>query len=332
MSTRDSVLKALKGNTGLFLSGEELSSQLGISRSAVWKAIKILREDGYRIEAATNRGYRLLKGDEDIRLSEDGVRNALPRELKGNRIVFYDVTDSTNLKAMQLLLNCPGRRSHGTVILTPHQTAGKGRLGRSFYSPDNGIYLSIIIKPDFDISKSVLVTVAAATAVAEAIEEICGHKAEIKWVNDIYVDRKKVCGILTEATTNFETGQIENLIIGIGINTSTEGFPDDLLQTAGGISGDFSASRLAASIITRTLEYVEGVNDGTAFVDEYRRRSFLVGRNISVYKGAYRQDPAEELGGIPAFVVGIDDAGGLIVRYENGVKETLTTGEVSVRM
>ncbi len=332
MSTRDSVLKELKNNRRLFLSGEELSSQLGVSRAAVWKAIKILREDGYRIEAATNRGYRLLKGDEDLRLSEDGVRRALPPALEGNRIIFYDVTDSTNLRARQLLLDCPGGRTHGTVVLASQQTAGRGRLGRNFFSPDAGIYLSIIIRPDFDMSKSILVTVAAATAVAEAIENVCGQDAEIKWVNDIYVDGKKVCGILTEATTNFETGQIENLIIGIGINTGTEGFPEDLLQTAGAVSGDYTASQLAASVIVRTLQYVEGIGKGTNFIDEYRRRSFLVGRNVTVYKGTYRQDPSGELGGIEAFAVGIDDVGGLIVRYENGIEETLTTGEVSVRM
>lgn len=137
---------------------------------------------------------------------------------------------------------------------------------------------------------------------------------------------------MTEATTNFETGQIENLIIGIGINTGTEGFPEDLLQTAGAVSGDYTASQLAASVIVRTLQYVEGIGKGTNFIDEYRRRSFLVGRNVTVYKGTYRQDPSGELGGIEAFAVGIDDVGGLIVRYENGIEETLTTGEVSVRM
>lgn len=332
MSTKDSVLKALEKNAGFYLSGEEISTELGVSRAAVWKAIKALRNNGYRIEAFTNRGYRLMVGSDNRRLNEDDVRDALPKILRRNNIVVYDVTDSTNLRAMQLLLNCPHKHAHGTVVLASQQTAGKGRLGRSFFSPENGIYLSIIIKPHFDMSRSVLVTVAAATAVAEAIETVCGQETAIKWVNDIYVGGKKVCGILTEATTNFETGQIENLIIGIGINTSTEGFPEDLLRIAGAVSGNYSPSHLAASVIARTLKYVEGIGDGADFIDEYRKRSFLVGRNVTVYKGTYCKDLAEEFGGVEAFVTGIDDVGGLMVRYDNGLEETLTTGEVSVRM
>ena len=178
-----------------------------------------------------------------------------------------------------------------------------------------------------------MVTVAAAAATSEAIDALCGCSTEIKWVNDIYLNGKKVCGILTEATTDFETGQIDSLIIGIGINTSEKSFPPELAGIAGSVSAEgldgHEKSLLAASITEKVLRYTK---DLSGFMDSYRRRSMVIGREITVYTGTYRKDPTQELGGRSAFALEIDDAGGLVVEYEDGTRQTLTSGEVSIRL
>ena len=326
MATKDLVLDALQRSGENYLSGEALSEELGISRTAVWKAIRILRDEGYTIKAVTNRGYRLIH-EEDV-ITEKSLREHLFTRYKNNRLYIYDTLDSTNNRAKQLALeNAP----HGTTVIAMQQTAGKGRLGRSFFSPREGIYLSIIIKPTFDLSKSVLVTAAAAVAVAQAIESVCGRHAQIKWVNDVYLDGKKICGTLTEGISDFETGHIESLVIGIGVNTSVKDFPDELRDTVGAVDGDYSRSALAAEIISRMLNFAENI-ESREFIQDYRKRSMVIGKNVTVYKGVYSVAPEKELEGMPAKVLGIDDDGGLEVIYTDGKRETLTSGEISVRL
>ncbi len=325
MSTKDSVLKALQENKDIFLSGEELSNKLNISRTAVWKAIKSLREEGYTVKAVTNRGYMLVQDDGAI--TEDSLRAFLPTKYKDNNIFIYDTIDSTNLKAKHIALE---KAEHGTVVMAMQQTEGRGRLGRSFFSPRRGIYLSIIVKPTFDLSKSVLVTAAAAVAVAEAIESVCGVDAQIKWVNDIYVDGKKVCGILTEGITDFETGQINSLIIGIGVNTTVKDFPGELLETVGAVEGNYSRSALAAEIISRTLNFTEALESRT-FIDAYRKKSMVIGKTVRVYKGGINTAAKAQAHGKSAKVIDIDNDGGLMVIYSDGARETLSTGEISIR-
>lgn len=319
MSNKDKVLKALQKSKSEYISGEQLSEKLGVSRAMIWKCVRALRMEGYQIDAVTNRGYALRRASA-IRAKAD--------------FFVYDEIDSTNLQAKRLVLD--GRAGHGSVAFAHRQTAGRGRLGRDFHSPKNGIYLSIVIHPDFDMSRSVLVTVAAAAAVAEAIDQVCGVETQVKWVNDIFVKGRKVCGILTEATTDFETGAIDNLIIGIGVNTSVRGFPKELRGVAGAVplGGEDAKADLVEKIVQKTLKYVEEIGDEKTpeFMKIYRQKSLLIGKDILVFKGAYRKDPQSELGGIRAKATGIDDAGGLRVRYEDGKRETLTTGEVSVRL
>ena len=328
MSVKDSVLEALQQNKEIFLSGEKLSEGLGVSRAAIWKAIKGLREDGYRIDAVTNRGYRLIENTGQI--TEDGIRSFLPSAYKSNEIFIYDTTDSTNIRAREIVA---GRNIHGAIVVARQQTEGRGRLGRGFFSPGDGVYLSIIIRPDFDIFKSTLVTVAAASAVSEAIDAVCGQEDEtqIKWVNDVYLTGKKICGILTEGITNFENGQIEHMITGIGINTSIDAFPDELKKTAGAVEGEWDRSHLIAEIVNRFLEYVENI-DKREFMKTYRDKSMLIGKNVLVYKGTYRKDPGDELEGTPAKVTGISSDGGLVIINQDGSEEILTTGEVSIRV
>lgn len=326
MSTKDSVLEALIKREGSFTSGEELSGALDISRTAVWKAISSLREEGYTIKAITNKGYMLIR--EENTITEESIRAFLSQQYKGNRILLYDTLDSTNAKAKQIALEKP---EHGTVIIAHQQSQGRGRLGRSFFSPRRGIYLSIVIKPSYDLSKSVLVTAAAAVAVAEAIEDVCGQEAQIKWVNDIFIDGKKVCGILTEGMTDFETGSIETMIVGIGINTSTEGFPDELKKTAGAVEGDYSRAQLAAGIISRVLDLTKNP-ENRSFMPVYKKKSLVIGKTVSVFKGGFDAFTGNRTEGRAARVLDIDNDGGLMVLYSDGSRETLSTGEISIRL
>lgn len=332
MTVKDSVLKSLRKNSGTFLSGEELSNSLNVSRAAVWKAINSLRDEGFKIEAVKNRGYMLQPKRNAI--TADSIRMALPPELKNNDIYVYDCLDSTNLEARRLLADEVSPPTHGAVVIAGRQSSGRGRLGRSFYSPDSGLYLSIIIRPDFDMEKSTLVTVATAAAVSDAVASVCGVETEIKWVNDVLYCGKKICGILTEATTDFELGQIDHLIIGIGVNTAETVFPEELADIAAAVPGDYSNSQLAAKIVENTLKNINELSqpDPNAFMDSYRKRNLVPGHDIKVYKGSYRKNPAEELGGITAKALSIHDNGGLEVMYTDGKRETLTSGEISIRL
>ena len=333
MAVKDAVLEALRHNRDNYISGEELSRELGVSRAAVSKAVKALRSAGYEIEAVTNRGY--MMPSDDIAISEASVRNTLPASLRDMGVYVYDILDSTNLQARRIVVGEGDSSAKATpaVVIARQQTAGRGRLGRGFYSPRDGLYLSIVIKPDFDISRSSLVTVAAAAATSEAIDEVCGCASQIKWVNDIFLNGKKVCGILTEAITDFETGQIEYLITGIGINTSEKSFPAELREIAGSVSEDglsgHEKALLAAAVVERFLRYTK---DLSGFMDSYRSRSMVIGKDITVYTGTYRKDPTQELGGRPARALGIGDDGALEVIYTDGTRERLRSGEVSIRV
>ena len=188
-----------------------------------------------------------------------------------------------------------------------------------------------IIKPSFALDRAAAVTTAAAVAVAEAVEKVCGKQAGIKWVNDIYCDGKKICGILTEGITNFETGRVETMIIGIGVNTTVKDFPEELLDIAGAVEGNYSKAQLAAEIIAGTLRFI-GDQENSTFIDSYKQRSIVLGRDITVYKGRYLTSPEKDLSGIPAKALDIDNAGRLIVQYENGTREALSSGEISIRL
>ena len=326
MTTKEAVLQALRSCSGQYISGEELSAQLKVSRTSIWKAIKSLREEGHIIEAVTNNGYMLIHNNR--RLTESGIRQGLSENNKDIEIHVYDTVSSTNEEAKRLALE---GAPDGTLVVSGQQTAGRGRLGRSFYSPKEGIYLSVIIRPRFDVSKSVLITCAAAVAVAESVKEIAGKDARIKWVNDVYVDDGKVCGILTEGMTDFESGQIEAVIIGIGVNTDVSNFPDDLKRIAGAVDGDYSASELAGAIASRTIDYAHNIEERT-FIDSYRSMSTVIGKKITVYKGQYKVNPEDEIEGAAAEVKTIDDDGRLIVVYEDGTEEALSSGEITIRM
>lgn len=236
---------------------------------------------------------------------------------------FYESTTSTNAVAAEL---AGGDVPHGTAVFARHQTAGRGRLGRSFASPDDsGIYMSVILNPSD--TNPMLITTAAAVAVCRAIEKVCGMNPQIKWVNDIYLDGKKVCGILAESGTDYKTGQITHVILGIGINCRTEAIPEELADIAGAIEGDYSINLLAAEVYNQLMTLTDNLRPEN-FIAEYKSRSLVLGETISVYKGGYSPDKP----GIPARVLDIDENGGLKVIYSSGERETLSTGEISIRL
>lgn len=356
MSTRGSVLKALEENKGAAISGEELANRLSISRAAIWKAIQELRREGYRIDAITNKGY-CLATDSDV-LSAEGIlpyvkvdSTAVSGGSMADRIHVFKSIDSTNLTAKKMALDgAPA----GTVVIAEEQTKGRGRMGRSFYSPPaGGIYMSFILAPRFDTSKSVLITTAASVAVCKAIEEATGISCRIKWVNDIYKDEKKICGILTEAVTDFESGHIEYIVLGIGINYNTpkSAFPKEISGVAGSLFEDApidanskdacntalheiakqsTRNRLIAEVINQILAINERL-ESRDFIPEYKRRSFVLGKEILIIPTAGPDGERNLKDGIPATAVDIDGDGGLVVRHTDGSLQTLNTGEVSIR-
>ncbi len=329
MSTKDRIFKILNERKGESVSGEDLAQDLQLSRTAVWKAIRSLREDGYPIEASTNRGYR-LSAHADY-LSEDAVIAGLDDNLSGFSIHLYDTLESTNQTAKKLAIQ---DADHNIAIIANHQTAGRGRLGRKFFSPkDAGLYMSLLLRPSFDMSKSILITTAAAVAVVRAINKLSPADLKIKWVNDIYSGDKKVCGILTEAVTDFETGRIQNIVLGIGVNCFETEFPEEICQVASSVNGNFSRNRLASEIINEVMKILENIEDRT-FLKDYKRLSMVIDHQIDVYKSdACASDAAVPL---RATALGIDHNGGLIIRHEDdpfrGQIETLSSGEVSIRV
>lgn len=330
MSTRGNVLIALEENKGATVSGEELASRLNISRAAVWKAIQELRKEGHRIDAITNKGYRLLQ-DSDV-LSVEGILPHLKDPSLAGRIHVFRTVESTNLTAKKMALD---GAPFGTVVISEEQTKGRGRMGRSFYSPpEGGIYMSFILKPRLDMAKSVLITTAASVAVCNAIEAVAGITCRIKWVNDIYIGEKKICGILTEAVSDFESGSIESIVCGIGINYSTV-FPEELSAIAGSLfekqSGKgVSRNRLIAEVINQVLNIYD-VMESKEFIEDYKTRSFVLGKEILIIP-TVRPDTERDLTtGIQGTAIDIDGNGGLVVRYRDGSTGTLNSGEISIR-
>jgi BirA family biotin operon repressor/biotin-[acetyl-CoA-carboxylase] ligase len=319
VNTKKNVLALLEGSRGQAVSGERIAERLNLSRNAVWKAVKELEKDGYKITAVTNKGY-CLSDDNDI-LSAEGISVYLPG--KTGNITVYPTLESTNKTAKELAV---AGGPHGTVIIADSQTDGKGRYGRGFHSPPGcGIYMSIILRPSPRLENPTLVTAYTAVSVCEAIEALAGKLPGIKWVNDIFLKGKKICGISTEAVTDFESGCMQWIVVGIGINFTqpADGFPEGLRDIAGAVFSDgkppVSRNRLAADIINRMSGFNGDCDGGTVFA-EYRKRLITPGRRITV-SGTGTPFEADALD--------IDDAGRLIVKKDDGETLTLLAGEVS---
>ncbi|MGN1340385.1 MAG: biotin--[acetyl-CoA-carboxylase] ligase [Oscillospiraceae bacterium] len=315
MAIKNDVAALLEQSRGTAVSGQELADRLGVSRAAVWKAVKQLQQEGYRISAGTNRGY-VLEPETDV-LTEAGIRNSLPKKYSGLPVKVYRTVGSTNTEAKAAALQ---GAPHGSIIAADGQSTGRGRLGKSFYSPEGtGLYMSVILKPNMPLSDCTYITMAAAVALVDSIERVCGITAGIKWVNDIFCRGKKVAGVLTEAISDFESGMAETVIVGAGVNISTADFPEDIAGIAGSLGVFAQRSRLCADIAANLLDYTEN-SSHDALVEKYRAHSLLTGREITfLQNGVMRSGRVAE----------IDPCGCLVVETPEG-REVLRSGEVSV--
>ncbi|MDR2157384.1 MAG: biotin--[acetyl-CoA-carboxylase] ligase [Clostridiales Family XIII bacterium] len=323
MNIREETLRALEKNRGKPVSGESLAKSLNVSRTAIWKAVSDLKRAGYPITSGTNRGYAL--SDESRILSAQGLSPWFSRVAPP--LSIHRTIDSTNNEAKRIIAEASaGGIPFGLVIAADEQTAGRGRRGRTFCSPAaDSIYLSFILKPASNMERSLLTTIAAATAVCETIECVCEDAPpRIKWVNDIFMDGKKVCGILTEAISDIESGGIEALVLGVGVNINVPetAFPKEIRRVAGSIRLPArDRNRFAAVLIERTLAVCGDLSDSKPLMEHYRRRSMIVGKPIHVIRGAQKEN---------AIALAIGDDGSLAVEYANGERGILHSGEVSI--
>lgn len=317
----EEILKLLKKSKD-YLSGEELGEKLGVTRTAVWKGISKLKEQGYQIEAVTNKGYRLF-GDNDV-LNAVELKDGLQTNYMGQTAYFYDEVDSTNNSIKQLAAEgCP----EGTIAIAKNQTAGKGRLGRPWSSSkDTGIWMSLLLMPQIQPREAPVLTLLAGLSVCKAVRRFTGLKAEIKWPNDVLIQGKKICGILTEM--NAEMEKINYIVLGIGINVNMESFPVEIAKTATSLKIE-SKTNWKRSILTQYVlselelyyDCYKKRHDFSAFLEEYKSFCVTLGKNVHVITRDSFDGKA----------VDITKEGELIVEDEKGNHITVFSGEVSIR-
>ena len=300
MTTKENVLELFEKNKGVYFSGEELAGKLHVSRASVWKAVAGLRKEGYAIDAVTNKGYCLSeKGDI---LSAQGILKYLSEEYQKMNIRVAKETESTNVVVREY---AEQGMEEGFLFVADEQTKGRGRYGRTFFSPQGtGVYFSLLLRP-----KGVLARQGTG----------------IKWVNDIYVDGRKVCGILTEASMGLESGTLDYVILGVGVNVYSpeNGFPESLADKAGTVFDevhDDMKNRLIALFLEKFWAYYLKQGDKN-YIKRYREYSLVTGKQIQVLA---------ENGNREAYVLGIDDDCRLLVEYQDGERDVLSCGEISI--
>lgn len=320
MNVKEFVINKLSASEDKYISGAELARNIGVSRNAVWKAVKALQDDGYIIESVTAKGYRL--SPENNKLSAEIISANLNTRELGKKIIILDETDSTNNYAKSIASE---GAVHGTVVIADTQTAGKGRLGRNFVSPSGkGLYMSAIIRPEFSTDIAALITSAAAVASAEAVEELCGNEVRIKWVNDLYMNGRKICGILTEASMGLEINSPDYIVIGIGINVREFMLDDELTDRVSSVekeTGKIIDRNKLCALVLEKLEYYMDSLEKRSHIDEYKRREFLTGNIVTANIGNQK---------ITGKAVGIDDNANLIIECENGGIRNISSGEANL--
>ncbi|MCM1257945.1 MAG: biotin--[acetyl-CoA-carboxylase] ligase [Roseburia sp.] len=318
---KSEILAALRGADD-YVSGQYLCEKLGVSRTAVWKGIQKLRQEGYVIEAVSNKGYRLA-GAEDV-LNGDELKSRRKTRWIGEEIYYFGVVDSTNIRAKQLADEGSG---HGTLVVADRQEAGRGRRGKSWTSPaGTSVYMSILLKPEIKPQSASMLTLIAGLSVAKAIKEYAGLSPQIKWPNDIVINGKKVCGILAELST--EIDQIHYVVVGIGINVRNMEFPEEIAAMATSLFLEGKDEVKRAELIEAVCECFEYYYDLfcksydlSGLCQEYNEYLVNLGRQVKVL------DPQKSFEGK---ALGITDTGELVVETEEGQK-LVSAGEVSVR-
>ena len=320
---KDEVLSILERKKGVVVTGGQMANSLKVSRTAIWKAINTLQEEGNQIVAVPNVGYKLLITDDS--LSKWAIRSKLTTAFVGKQLKILPVVNSTNQYLKEL--DATGI-SDGFVVIADEQEQGKGRRSRSFVSEKGeGIYLSILLKFDGRQKDIRLLTICTAVAVSKAIENICSINAGIKWVNDVFCNGKKISGILTEATLSAELQELDSVIIGIGINTGE--VPKELQSIATSIQKETGKkglrNELAAEVLNRFeevyLDYVKK-DKQQEIIDYYDSKLFIKGQQVLVLNGEKEET---------AMVRGIDNDGALIVENGNGDIRHLVTGEIKLK-
>lgn len=321
----EEILKKLRDAKD-YVSGQELCEYYGVSRTAVWKAIKQLEKDGYVIEAQNNKGYRLVEENDSHIFSKVEIESHLDTQWVGRGLVFHKETGSTNLDAKAL---AEQGEAAGALVVADMQTAGRGRRGRNWVSPSGkDIYMTLMLRPQCRPEKASALTLVMALAALEAIHELIPEGCGIKWPNDIVINNKKVCGILTEMSA--ELDGIHYVVIGVGINVNQTTFEEDIRDRATSLyleSGmEINRSRLVARVMhyfEKDYALFEKTWDLSGLIDQYNR--FLVNRDREVRV----LDPQGEFDGIAR---GINEKGELIVeRQSDGQTVQVYAGEVSVR-
>lgn len=322
---RTEILRLLR-ETGKFVSGQELCDRYQVSRQAVWKAINQLKEEGYQVESVPNKGYRLLESP-DV-LSQVELESRIRTQVMGKSLHYFDVTGSTNVDAKRL---ADEGAAEGTLVVADRQTQGRGRRGRRWESPSgHSCYFTLLLRPSFPPEKASMLTLLMAHSVALAIEKIAGYETGIKWPNDIVMDGKKVCGILTEMT--MEAEYMSHVVIGVGINvnqSSTEAFPEEVREHAASVFMISGQKVQRAQLVGMIMEQFEedykafcDCLDLTCIFDSYEAHLINLGKQVRVL------DPKGEYSGTAK---GINEQGELLVQTEDGTVRTVYAGEVSVR-
>nr|WP_122012311.1 biotin--[acetyl-CoA-carboxylase] ligase [Maliibacterium massiliense] len=325
MTMRDTILDTLICNAEQYVSGQQMCEQFGVTRAAIWKHIKALQQSGYEIEASPKKGYKLI-GLPDA-LQPVLVLRGMHTQTIGQNIDYKQEMANTNARAKKLAeQGAPA----GTVVLTEQQTQGRGRLGRTWFSPaGSGVWMSVLLRPEMNAGDAMKITMLTGLAVARAIETVSGIRAGIKWPNDIVIGQKKVCGILTEMNANVDG--VEWVVVGIGVNVNmrAEDMPEELRKTATSLYMERGLETSRLEMVRNIcyemellLDEYQRTGDFVPILNDYRSYSVTLGQTVRVTgaEGAFIGTAAE-----------FDDEGVLLVQLEDGTVKRVLSGDVSVR-
>ncbi len=315
------ILLILK-NSNDYISGEELSQLMGISRTAIWKHINTLRSKGYNIDSVTRKGYKLTTSKNII--NEIELSDGLQTQTLGKPLIFMQEIDSTNTEIKRLAQK---GYPHGTTVVAESQNLGKGRLGRMWSSPPyTGLWFSFLLRPQIPPHQISGITLATGLGVCKAIRDFTGCNALIKWPNDIIIENKKLCGILTEMTA--EADRIEYAVVGIGVNVNTLEFSAEISHKATSLfietQKQIDRSELFKKILSEVEKYVEKYLSNTQanIVDEYKKMCATLGREVTVTRSKHI---------LKGTAVSVNEQGELIIKKENGKEIYVNSGEVTVQ-
>lgn len=321
MGLKTEILKLLKENDG-YISGQELCERFGVSRTAIWKVIRNLEEEGYKIEAVRNKGYHFIDSCDIMTKTE--IESCIRGKL-GRVVEYHDAIDSTNIRAKRLAED--GALS-GTLVVSDCQKAGRGRRGKEWVSPSGtNVFMSLILRPDILPGSASMLTLVAALAVHEGILRETGLETSIKWPNDIVAGGKKVCGILTEMSAELEG--IHYVVVGIGINVNMEEFPEEVSSVATSLFLESRKKVRRSSLIASILEAFEGFYE--EFISQGDLSGLIIVYNSCMINAGREVRILDNAGEYTGKAIGINEKGELLVEMQSGEVKHVISGEVSVR-